>query len=47
MSYLIQIMLELKEIERSIILPIQNELNQYSKLTFSYDLIYDRQFKSW
>ena len=30
-----------KEIERNIILPIQNELNQYSKLTFSYDLIYN------
>ena len=31
----------IKEIERSIIIPIQNELNQFSKLTFLYDLIYD------
>lgn len=31
----------IKEIERSIIIPIQQELNQFSKLTFLYDLIYD------
>jgi plasmid replication initiation protein len=31
----------IKEIERSIILPIQKELNQFSKLTFLYDLVYD------
>lgn len=31
----------IKEIERSVIIPIQNELNQFSKLTFLYDLIYD------
>lgn len=31
----------IKEIERSVIIPIQQELNQFSKLTFLYDLIYD------
>lgn len=29
------------EIERAVLLPVQKELDQYSKLTFIYDLLYD------
>ena len=31
----------IREIERAILLPVQKELDQFSKLTFIYDLLYD------
>ena len=33
--------LSIREIERAVLIPVQKELDHYSKLTFIYDLLYD------